>query len=49
MLRVTRRYPFSASHRLHLDSLSDEENDELFGKCNNPYGHRVGDRPRRAR
>ena len=39
MLRVTRRYPFSASHRLHLDSLSEQENDELFGKCNNPYGH----------
>ena len=39
MLRLTRRYPFCASHRLHLDSLSEEENQELFGKCNNPYGH----------
>lgn len=39
MLRLTRRYPFCASHRLHVDALSDEENRELFGKCNNPYGH----------
>ena len=39
MLRLTRRYNFCASHRLHLDSLSDRENEELFGKCNNPYGH----------
>ena len=39
MLRLTRRYPFSASHRLHVESLSDEENRELFGKCNNPFGH----------
>ena len=39
MLRLTRRYPFCASHRLHVDSLSDQENRELFGKCNNPYGH----------
>ncbi|MCB1021483.1 MAG: 6-carboxytetrahydropterin synthase [Bryobacterales bacterium] len=39
MLRLTRCYPFCASHRLHLDSLSEEENQELFGKCNNPYGH----------
>jgi 6-pyruvoyltetrahydropterin/6-carboxytetrahydropterin synthase len=39
MLRLTRRYAFCASHRLHLDSLSEEENQELFGKCNNPYGH----------
>lgn len=39
MIRVTRRYPFSASHRLHAASLSDEENARLYGKCNNPYGH----------
>ena len=38
-MRLTRRYPFSASHRLHVDGLSEEENDRLFGKCNNPYGH----------
>lgn len=38
-MRLTRRYPFSASHRLHTDALSEEENDRLFGKCNNPFGH----------
>jgi 6-pyruvoyltetrahydropterin/6-carboxytetrahydropterin synthase len=39
MFRVTRRYGFAASHRLHSAQLSDEENRELYGKCNNPYGH----------
>jgi 6-pyruvoyltetrahydropterin/6-carboxytetrahydropterin synthase len=29
----------SASHRLHSDSLSPEENRAAFGKCNNPHGH----------
>jgi len=36
---LTRRYLFSASHRLHSDRMSDEENRVTFGKCNNPYGH----------
>ncbi len=36
---LTRRYMFSASHRLHSDALSDEANRETYGKCNNPYGH----------
>jgi 6-pyruvoyltetrahydropterin/6-carboxytetrahydropterin synthase len=36
---LTRRYRFSASHRLHVDALSAEENSTLFGKCNNPFGH----------
>jgi 6-pyruvoyltetrahydropterin/6-carboxytetrahydropterin synthase len=35
----TRAYTISASHRLHTDSLSDEENRTTFGKCNNPHGH----------
>lgn len=39
MTYLTRRYPFSASHRLHSDRMSPEENSRLFGKCNNPYGH----------
>ena len=39
MVYVTRREVFSASHRLHNESLSDEENKELFDKCNNPSGH----------
>ena len=36
---LTRRYRFSASHRLHSDTMSDEQNRETYGKCNNPYGH----------
>ena len=39
MFRVTRRYEFAASHRLHATELSEEENRRLYGKCNNPYGH----------
>ena len=39
MIRVTRRYPFAASHRLHSPALTDEENRRVYGKCNNPYGH----------
>jgi len=29
----------SASHRLHSDALSAEENKAAYGKCNNPHGH----------
>ncbi len=36
---LTRRYMFSASHRLHSDEMSEEENRLTYGKCNNPYGH----------
>jgi 6-pyruvoyltetrahydropterin/6-carboxytetrahydropterin synthase len=36
---LTRAYDFSASHRLHSEQLSAEENKEIFGKCNNPNGH----------
>ncbi len=36
---LTRRYWFSASHRLHNDALSETENRATYGKCNNPYGH----------
>jgi 6-pyruvoyltetrahydropterin/6-carboxytetrahydropterin synthase len=36
---LTRRYIFSASHRLHSDELSEAENLAIYGKCNNPYGH----------
>jgi 6-pyruvoyltetrahydropterin/6-carboxytetrahydropterin synthase len=39
MIRLTRRYRFSASHRLHARELSEAGNRELYGKCNNPYGH----------
>ena len=36
---LTRRYWFSASHRLHCDAMSAEENQAVYGKCNNPHGH----------
>lgn len=36
---LTRRYKFAASHRLHSECLSGEENTKIFGKCNNPNGH----------
>ncbi len=36
---LTRRYRFSASHRLHSDALSEVENAAVYGKCNNPHGH----------
>ncbi|GEO24700.1 6-pyruvoyltetrahydropterin synthase [Alicyclobacillus acidoterrestris] len=39
MVQLTRKYHFSAAHRLHSDQLTDEENVALFGKCNNPHGH----------
>lgn len=34
-----RRYALSASHRLHSDALSADENRKVYGKCNNPNGH----------
>ncbi len=36
---LTRRYMFSASHRLHSNEMSEEQNRATYGKCNNPYGH----------
>lgn len=36
---LTRRYMFSASHRLHSNEMSEAENRATYGKCNNPYGH----------
>jgi 6-pyruvoyltetrahydropterin/6-carboxytetrahydropterin synthase len=38
-LHLTRRYSFAASHRLHSAHLGEAENQRIFGKCNNPYGH----------
>ena len=34
-----RRTTISASHRLHAEALSVEENRATYGKCNNPHGH----------
>ena len=39
IVRVTRKYGFAASHRLHSPTLSEEENRRTYGKCNNPHGH----------
>lgn len=39
MVYLTRRYRFSASHRLHNDALSADENSRLYGKCDNAFGH----------
>jgi 6-pyruvoyltetrahydropterin/6-carboxytetrahydropterin synthase len=39
MIYVTRRAEFSASHYYHNPDLSPEENQRVFGKCNNPLGH----------
>jgi 6-pyruvoyltetrahydropterin/6-carboxytetrahydropterin synthase len=36
---LSRRYLFSASHRLHNPEMSAEENQATYGKCNNPHGH----------
>jgi len=39
LVYLTRRETLSACHRLHSIYLSDEENKEIFDKCNNPNGH----------
>lgn len=38
-VQLSRRYGFSAAHRLHNAQFSAEENQRLYGKCANPYGH----------
>ncbi len=39
MMYVTRRYKFSAAHRLFNPTFSDADNERIFDKCNNPKGH----------
>jgi 6-pyruvoyltetrahydropterin/6-carboxytetrahydropterin synthase len=39
MVRLSKKFEFSAAHRLHNPKLNDDENRRLFGKCNNPHGH----------
>jgi 6-pyruvoyltetrahydropterin/6-carboxytetrahydropterin synthase len=36
---LSRRYHFSASHRLNTDAFDAGRNRDVFGKCNNPHGH----------
>ncbi len=38
-MRLTRKYRFSASHRLHSERFTDDQNERIYGKCNNPFGH----------
>lgn len=35
----SRVYTFSAAHRLHAPNLSEKQNQEVYDKCNNLYGH----------
>ncbi len=39
MVYLTRKAEFSASHYYHNPEFSAEENQRIFGKCNNPNGH----------
>lgn len=36
---LTQRYAFSSAHRLHSERLGEDENWQVYGRCNNPYGH----------
>lgn len=36
---LRQRFEFAASHRLHAPGLTDDENQRVYGKCNNPSGH----------
>ena len=36
---VSRRAHFNAAHRLYRSNWSDEKNEAIFGKCNNPHYH----------
>ncbi len=38
-MRVCRRATFNAAHRLYRADWSEEKNDAVFGKCNNPNYH----------
>src|SRR5918911_1076913 len=39
MVYLTRKSEFSAAHYYHNPEFSPEENERLFGKCNNRNGH----------
>lgn len=38
-LQLTLQYEFAAAHRLHCQQWSEEQNRDVFGKCNRPSGH----------
>ncbi len=37
--RITRRYHFSAGHRLENTSLDATDNARIYGQCHRPHGH----------
>lgn len=39
MIHITRRERFNAAHRLFRSDFSDDQNQEVFGKCSNPNWH----------
>ena len=39
MITVSRKAHFNAAHRLYRKDWSDEKNQKIFGKCNNPNFH----------
>lgn len=39
MVYLTRKAEFSASHYYHNPEFTADENQRIFGKCNNPNGH----------
>lgn len=39
IVRLSKRYGFTASHRLYSAALSETENRATYGKCANPFGH----------
>ncbi len=39
MVTVNRKAHFNAAHRLYRKDWSDEKNEAVFGKCNNPNYH----------
>jgi 6-pyruvoyltetrahydropterin/6-carboxytetrahydropterin synthase len=38
-IKVSRKEHFNAAHRLFNEAWSDEQNQRVFGKCNNPNYH----------
>ena len=39
IVTVSRKAHFNAAHRLYRKDWSDEKNEQVFGKCNNPNFH----------
>ena len=39
MYSLKKEFTISCSHRLHDPNLTDEENEKIFGKCNNAPSH----------